>query len=199
MPTERRGALTLGRLTLQSDWPLGLWTCWTYLHTPAQGLVYPAPENDPPPIPSTANRQDGDRAEPATQGDVFGLRDYVEGDSLNAIAWKSAARGLGLQVRTFETNNGPSEALLALSRTGTSALEAQLSRLCAWVLNAESAHTDYALHLPNETLDAGHGRTQKRRALQALALFGQNNSDQLGSQQRDRLKGHQEKQRGALR
>jgi len=170
--TDARGPHKLGRLTLQSDWPLGLWTSWSYLHVPAQGLVFPAPEPDPPPLPSVGNDSNGDRTLPAQQGDVSGLRDYVPGDAIGTIAWKSAARGLGLQVRTFDSANGPSQALLTLQQTGQQTVEEQLSRLCAWVLKAESSQTEYVLHLPDEQLDSSCGGEQRQLALQALAMHG---------------------------
>ncbi len=170
--TQFRGPQRLGRLTLQSDWPLGLWTSWSYLHVRAHGLVFPAPESDPPPLPSVSDDSEGDRILPGQQGDVSGLRDYVPGDAIGTIAWKSAARGLGLQVRTFDSDNGPSQALLSLQNTGKQAVEEQLSRLCAWVLKAESTQTDYALQLPNQQLDISCGTQQRLLALKALAMHG---------------------------
>ena len=52
VPGTRRGPQPLGRLTLESDWPLGLWTAWSYVHAPCTGLVWPRPESDPPPLPA---------------------------------------------------------------------------------------------------------------------------------------------------
>lgn len=170
LPASQRGILPLGRLTLQSDWPLGLWTCWSYLHVPAQGLVYPAPETDPPALPLTAG-DEGDRSPRAgRQGDVSGLRTYQPGDSIGSIAWKSAARGQGLLVRTFDTDEGIGKTELSLQNSGLQSLEQQLSRLCAWILLAESRQTPYALQLPADKLPAAHGHEQRTRALQALAL-----------------------------
>ena len=60
VPTARRGTRALGRLTLSSDWPLGLWRAWSYVHAPVEGLVWPAPETDAPPLP-TGGRGDGGR------------------------------------------------------------------------------------------------------------------------------------------
>lgn len=172
VPTVKRGICKLGRLTLQSDWPLGLWTSWSYLHIPLEGVVYPTPEDHPPPLPVQAHEHQGEQPRQALQGDVSGLRDYIPGDSIGSIAWKSAARGTGLQVRTFDAAQGPSQALLNLQNTGIMPLEKQLSRLCAWVLQAESVGTDYALQLADENLEIAHGQAHRQRALKALALHG---------------------------
>ncbi|ASJ76510.1 DUF58 domain-containing protein [Granulosicoccus antarcticus] len=173
LPTHERGMLELGRLTVQSDWPLGLWTCWSYLHVPLRGLVFPRPESDPPPVPASGEGVAGNQQKTSQQGDVSGLRAYVPGDSIGSIAWKSAARGQGLQVRTFDTQTAPAQALLNLQQTGIHSLEEQLSRLCAWVLAAEQQQVDYALQLPGEQLAAGQGSDQRKQALTALALHGQ--------------------------
>ena len=170
--TQARGVCKLGRLTLQSDWPLGLWTCWSYLHVPSQCLVFPQPEQDAPPLPTDTGAQEGPRSAVSLQGDVAGLRNYQPGDSIGTIAWKSAARGLGLQSRTFDSESALAHTVLNLQRTGVASLEAQLSRLCAWVLDAEESRRDYTLQLLGYALDKGHGREHREQALSALANYG---------------------------
>lgn len=172
LPSTHRGTLALGRLTLQSDWPLGLWTCWSYLHVPVSGLVYPAPESGPPPLPLAAGDSGDGRPQHARQGDVSGLRNYQPGDSMGSIAWKSAARGQGLQVRTFDDESGQGQTLLGLHNTGQHELEKQLSRLCGWVLQAESSRTSYALQLPAQHVPTGQGNEHRLQALRALAMHG---------------------------
>jgi len=167
-----RGYQALGRLTLQSDWPLGLWTSWSYLHADIKGIVYPAPEVDPPQLPSVLSEADGNHQAFAVQGDVSGLRDYQAGDSIGSIAWKSAARGLGLKVRTFDSEKADARAEFSLEQARLATLEAQLSRLTAWVLLADSGNADYALSLPSNKLEFNHGPEQKQKALTALALHG---------------------------
>ena len=178
-PTESRGICTLGRLTLQSDWPLGLWTCWSYLHVPHQALIFPHPEADAPPLPVIATFSDGAHSQTALQGDVSGLRTYQPGDSLGSIAWKSAARGLGLQTRTFDDEAGPTQTLFDLDRTQVAGLEARLSRICAWILQAEQQRCEYALKLPGRYLDKGCGEEQRQQALATLALY--NNSRNMAA------------------
>lgn len=181
MDTEKRGVLPLGRLTLQSDWPLGLWTSWSYLHVPAQALVYPTPEPEAPALPTNMIEAEGAEQSLSSQGDVSGLRDYVPGDSIGAIAWKSAARGLGLQVRTFESVSSPACTTLNLKTTGLSDLEDQLSRLSAWACRAESAKSDYAIDFPQQQLAASHGREHHQRVMQVLALHGQPTDETLST------------------
>lgn len=168
---ESRGSCSLGRITLQSDWPLGLWTCWSYLHAHRQALVFPKPEHKPPALPTEAGADEGVLSGRTNTGDVSGLRTYQPGDSIGSIAWKSAARGMGLQSRTFDNEESMAATVLDLQHASVMGLEAKLSRLCAWVLEAEHSRTDYALRLPGLSLETGCGKEQQTRALSALALF----------------------------
>jgi uncharacterized protein (DUF58 family) len=70
---------------------------------------------------------------------------------------------------------------LDLSRTGYAAggnagqspLEAQLSRLCAWVLLADKQGTRYGLRLGALEIGPDLGEAHKRACLQALARYGE--------------------------
>jgi uncharacterized protein (DUF58 family) len=169
---QKRGSLALGRLTLKSRYPLGLWYTWCYLHTPAAAIVYPKPESNPPPLPSSATDNDGDKNTQERSGDVAGLRNYQEGDSPSHIAWKSVARGQGLLVKMFEDNQLGGEVMLSQQATNHIEVESQLARLCAWVLEAENTQTHYAMSLSDSQLELNIGEVHKKRALESLALHG---------------------------
>ena len=62
------------------------------------------------------------------------------------------------------------ELWLEPQQTGISHTEQQLSRLCAWVLQAEQQGLDYGLRLGALEIKPAHGEAHKRRCLQALAL-----------------------------
>ncbi len=172
VPTTRRGHLPLGRLTLASTWPLGLWRAWSYVHSPVSATVWPRPENDAPPLPVIHGDGDGGNAHAHREGDVSGLRDWIPGDSPSRVAWKRVARGDELKVRLLEANHQPATTELALEATRLNALEAQLSRLTAWVLNAEHQGSDYSLQLPGTSIDADRGSTHRKHSLDALAVHG---------------------------
>ena len=166
---HQRGACKLGRLTIRSDWPLGLWNCWSYLHTTHQALVFPKPEDQAPPLPGFSGSTAASPSNSVISGDVAGLRDYQPGDSIGCIAWKSAARGLGLQSRLFDTEESLSTTRIDLSSATVHGIEAKLSRLCAWVLQAEQTCTDYAFKLDGLALEPGFGPEHQSQALAALA------------------------------
>ncbi len=169
--TTERGVLKLGRLTITSTYPLGLWRCWCYVHTDVQLTVYPTPEHSPPPLPARSTESQGEQAKQSVQGDIAGLREYNPGDALSSIAWKAAARGQGLFVKTFDDETSGGEAHFDISSTGLTEVEQQLSRLAAWVLAAERSRTEYSFDVEKTVLKLGHGDTQQTQALIALAQF----------------------------
>ncbi|OYU74270.1 MAG: DUF58 domain-containing protein, partial [Burkholderiales bacterium PBB5] len=61
--------------------------------------------------------------------------------------------------------------VLDYAGAGSADAEARLSRLAAWVLAADQLGQAYGLKLPGHELPQGLGDTQRREALQALALW----------------------------
>lgn len=172
LPALRRGRVALGRVTLSTDFPLGLWRGWAYVHFPLAGIAYPAPETPPRPLPSGLEGADVRRSTRATDAELAGLRDYHPGDPLNRIAWKAVARGAGWYTKQFEGTGGGGtlEFLWADLPSGLD-VETRLARLCAWILAAERETRSFALKLPGTDLPAGSGAGHRRAALTALALF----------------------------
>jgi uncharacterized protein (DUF58 family) len=171
VPAPRRGRLPLGRLTISSLHPLGIWRGWSYVHFPLAGIVYPAPELDAPPLPPGAAGEGAGVAARAEDADLAGLRAYQAGDPMQRIAWKAVARGAGWHTKEFEGSGGGGTLMLAWSALPAALdAEARLSRLAAWVLAAERLARPFALQLPGTVLPEGKGREHRRAALRALAL-----------------------------
>ncbi len=61
--------------------------------------------------------------------------------------------------------------LLSLQPLRDLPIERALSQLADWVLECERRGESYALELGNCVLPAGHGLAQRRRCLEALALY----------------------------
>jgi uncharacterized protein (DUF58 family) len=169
-----RGRVDLGRVTLSTDYPLGLWRGWAYVHFPLTGIVYPAPEAPAPHLPPGLQGSDFRRSARAADAELAGLREYHAGDPLNRMAWKAIARGAGWYTKLFEGTGGSGPLELRWDELprglGT---EARLSRLAAWILAAEREARAFGLTLPGVDLPAGSGAGHRRAALSALALFPQ--------------------------
>lgn len=166
---ERRGLHQVPTLTAETRFPLGTFRVWTVWRPAAQVLVYPAPEPFAPPLPAGEPRA-GSHAgahQPAS-GEYDGVRAYHRGDPLKLIAWKKAAQSDELVSRDAQPLQR-FELWLDQRHTGTAHPEQQLSRLCAWVLQAEQQGLDYGLRLAALEIKPAKGEGHKRRCLEALA------------------------------
>lgn len=167
-----RGRQPLGRVTLSSAFPLGLWRGWAYVHFPLAGIVYPAVEIGAPPLPHGSSGPDGLAAGRSDDADLAGLREFQRGDPPQRVAWKAVARGAGWFTKEFDGIGGGGPVTLAwASLPALLDNEARLSRLTAWVMAAERAARPFALTVPGTSLPGGQGREHRRNALVALALF----------------------------
>lgn len=169
VPAAQRGWLPLGRLTLYTEFPLGLFHAWSYLHFDARCLVYPKPMADAPLPPGNAPDGAG-RHSTAGDDDFAGLRKYAAGDALPRIAWKAYARGQGLQVKQFSAQTGE-ELWLDMADAPDHHEEDRLARMTRWVLDAEAQGLRYGLRLPDGELPAGNGTAQRDECLRRIALF----------------------------
>jgi uncharacterized protein (DUF58 family) len=169
VPAMQRGWLALGRLTLHTEFPLGLFYSWSYLHFDTRCLVYPKPLSHAP-LPF-GNSPDGTGKRSITGDDDFaGLRNYVPGDALPRIAWKAYARGQDLQVKQFTTPVGE-ELWLDFSDAQDRREEEKLARMVRWVLDAEAQGMRYGLRLPDGELPTNNGMAHRDECLRRIALF----------------------------
>ena len=172
VPAERRGWLPLGRVMLETRFPLGIFRAWSYVEPDARCLVYPRPERSPLPAPSVDSAAGGGRSPVPGNDDYAGLRTYQLSDSPRHVAWKAVARSDDMLTKQF---SGEAAAELWLDWQLLPAglgLEARLSRLAGWVLAADRAGTHYGLRLPGAESGPGRGDRHRAACLQALALFG---------------------------
>lgn len=167
---DRRGLHPVPTLQAQTRFPLGTFRAWTVWRPAAQVLVYPSPESPTPPLPPGEPRGHGQATQIAqASGDFDGVRPYRRGDPLKHVVWKKAAKSDTLVSRDMMASQ-PLVLWFELQRCGLPHPEQQLSRLCAWVLQAEARGLDYGLRLPRLDIAPAHGEAHKRRCLQALAL-----------------------------
>jgi uncharacterized protein (DUF58 family) len=167
-----RGRQPLGRVTLSSVFPMGLWRGWAYVHFPLAGIVYPAVEIGAPPLPQGRSGPDATAAGRREDADLAGLREFQRGDPPQRVAWKAVARGAGWFTKEFDgVGGGGALTLTWAALPATLDHEARLSRLTAWVMAAEHAARPFALSIPGTSLATAQGREHRRKALGALALF----------------------------
>lgn len=165
---QARGLHPIGRITLSSTWPLGLFRCWTVFEFDWQVVAYPRPAASHWPLPRPRGAGATSLVEAAGEDSFSGLRNYHPGDSPRRVAWKAVARGLALQTKQF--SGQPVGSLwLDWGLAPEHDAEARLSRLARWALEAEKARVDWGLRLPARTLRPGRGEAHLRTCLEVLA------------------------------
>jgi uncharacterized protein (DUF58 family) len=170
VPAPARGWLPLGRVMLETRFPLGLFRAWSYVEPDARCLVYPRPERSQLPPPSAEAAAGALRSPVPGNDDFAGLRGYQLSDSPRHVAWKAVARSGDMLTKQF-TGEAAAELWLDWRALPALAVEARLSRLAGWVLAADRGGASYGLRLPGTEIAPGRGDAQRAACLQALALY----------------------------
>lgn len=173
IPTQKRGYLSLPRITIESYYPLGLFRCWTHLRFRAQILVYPQP------LPCELIREpvaDGEeeaenQQQQAGSNDFDALKSYVPGESLNRVAWKLVAKGQEMMTKQF-ADNKQSVIWLDLRHYLRTDLETAISQLTWLTLELHRKQIKFGLRLEHIEIPPDTDNQQLERCLKALALFG---------------------------
>jgi uncharacterized protein (DUF58 family) len=95
----------------------------------------------------------------------------LPGESWRHVDWKAYARGRPLSVKQFTGGDGV-ELWFDAVALAEMPLEARLSQISLWVMEAEREEIPYALRVGKTILPVGLGSEQRRRALEALAVAG---------------------------
>lgn len=170
-PTDRRGYLEPGLLTVESVFPVGLMRVWTYIRFRFDAAVYPAP------VPDHARRSGGrGSGEGHTSGttgsdDYVGLKSYERGEPLRHVAWKQYAREQGLWSKQYADPVDRREWVDWEDYAGLDS-EQRLSRMSWQVCDYAAADRVYGLRLPGVELQPDRGAGHQQAALRALALHG---------------------------
>ena len=170
VPAARRGWLPVGRVMLETRFPLGIFRSWSYVEPDARCLVYPRPERSVLPQPAAESARGALRSPTPGNDDYSGLRAYQLSDSPRHVAWKAVARNEDMLTKQF-TGEAAAELWLDWARLAQFNVEQRLSRLAGWVLEAERAGVQYGLRIPGVEIPAGRGDAHRAACLQALALY----------------------------
>jgi uncharacterized protein (DUF58 family) len=171
-PAPRRGWHEAGIFSISTEFPLGLFHAWTWAHLDMQCLVFPLPAKPGMPPPLSAGSGGTAGAGRSGQDEFAGLRGYQRGDALRSIHWKSLPKSISPMVKQFSET--VEQALwLNWDAVPLPDVEARLSQLVRWILDAEAEGRAYGLRLPGTNIPPGHGETHRFECLKALALFGQ--------------------------
>jgi len=170
LPARRRGTVHLRRFVIATQYPFGLFRAWSVGHPDYAALAYPAlaPGGLPAPgvLTDTGGAQDqGGRGDE----DFAGLQPFQPGDSLGRIAWKAHARGLGLHTKRYAGTSVISH-VFDWDSLPDLAVEARLSQLARWIVDAHARGDAYGLRMPGTEVAPNVGRGHRQQCLGSLAM-----------------------------
>jgi uncharacterized protein (DUF58 family) len=178
-----RGKHRLPTLTAETRFPMGTFRVWTVMRPMMHVWVYPTIEPNAPALPA-GEPLSGDAKHALTKatGEFDGIRAYRRGDPMKHIVWKKVAKtwasmdaddpspSVNLISRDMQ-HVAAQELWLDFARTGCVDKEAALSRLCAWLVQAEELGLVYGLRLPTSEILPATGDAHQQQCLQALAVY----------------------------
>lgn len=165
----KRGYYPVTSLQLQSDYPLGIIRCWTYLPVQLHYWVYPTPLSPVTPqswqagTPEIGPRSSTEHPEQ--------LKAYQQGDPIKRLHWKRLARQPDVPViRISEQQAKQDPRWLLVPPLQGEALEQCLSEICHQLLELEAKQMEYGLQSPAGDVTLGQGAHHLQQCLQKLAL-----------------------------
>jgi len=187
LEADRRGYRQLPKIKLSSQFPFGLFVCWSYLRFEQSHWVYPnAQQGDW----RTSDRQFEDpesQVESATtdtlpktkvlEQNFEGIKPFQPGESMSKVSWKHQAKqpDAALVLKDF-SDNPQGDNWLRFDLVSGDNLEQKLSVLTHAVLTLESENQPYGLMLSgyqghNILLDPDCGSAHLTACLQTLACY----------------------------
>lgn len=192
---SRRGAYTLDHLLVTALDPLGIYSFQKRVQAPAEFVVYPVPQPIPDIVRSGAERYGfRDIQVAAARGhgvDPDGVREYIPGDPLRRMHWKSTARTGRLNVIEFEESRAVNVVMVLDTREGTDVGEGNQSTL-EYLVTAAASIAQIVIRQgasarlvtgtePTAASVAGHGAEQLFAVLDALARVKASEKSKLSS------------------
>ena len=171
LPAIQRGEHEIGILRLTSVYPLGFVRVLRRFATSQTFLVYPKPAGDRQlPLSRALLLRGRSRTEIGEGDDFAGVRAYVAGEPQRHIDWKAVARGQRLMTKQFAAETH-SVVDLDFNAIPLADVEARLSQLALWVIEAERARRPYSLRLPGIEIPPAIGESHFHRCMRALSFF----------------------------
>lgn len=169
--TDKRGYISLPRLTISSTYPLGIMKAWAYVYLKSGIYVYPKPRNFDY---QTFNHATLDANETLHMFGVVGQNDfdkldaYQQGESLARVSWGHLARGAGMLSKHFADSVGH-ERCLDYAKMPSSNHEHKLAELVFAIQQLHALHVPFVLILPSGQSELGVGEAFVQECLRQIA------------------------------
>ncbi|MDO6447292.1 DUF58 domain-containing protein [Colwellia sp. 1_MG-2023] len=173
-----RGKHTLNRLIIKSEFPLGLFQCWTKLKFDIDVICYPKPlkcvdVTQGVNLDDANKRPNGESSHRIKGEDFYELKPYKIGEPLSHIAWKHVAKGDLWQTKHYSQSQSHYN-VLSINDMPSHSWENRVSNLCYLVLQYQQAGIEYGLQIPGKVehniIAINSGENHLKQCLTALAI-----------------------------
>lgn len=166
-----RGYWPLPRFMVTSVFPFGWLRTWAYFRFQTPLLVYPEPIEPPQHEHSQRNGKESEEGYSVIgHEDLYGLKNYQQGEPLTRVDWKAYAREKGMYVREFVAYQNQ-QLCFSWNDFPNHHQEERLSYLTHMVVEASSLNLRFSMSLPGVEIEQGEGELHRKNCLRALALF----------------------------
>ncbi len=180
LPGEPRGYLPLPEITLETPYPLGLWTVRRRLSPGIGQWIHPAPIEGLDRARQTESDGSGDQS--SLEGDPTRLRSYHPGDPIRHVVFRHYAKTGQLLTRHPEADSERPDPEIIDYEAFAGPRETRLSAMTERLMHLDRAQRPWVLRLPDEddlTASASANLDQRyQTALQRLARFGRQRDEQ---------------------
>ncbi|WP_333607987.1 hypothetical protein [Arsukibacterium sp.] len=161
-----RGCYDLPRLRVSSDFPFGLFQCWSYPGLAGKLWVYPEPA-----VHQQRHYGDEHSGQQQLQLQPDEIKPYQAGDSQRQLLFKRLARDPANPVSRAALPQGNHEQCwVQVPALSGAALEQALMEASSQLHELDKQAIGYGLICPAGRIELGSGQRQLQRCLQALAL-----------------------------
>lgn len=175
MRFDRRGRHTLTDITVASVFPFNFFTRYRKIGKKFDLIIFPKPEKIPLNLPfDRPSRSRGDALSDSVgfDADVVSIRDYVSGDALKTISWKSTAKTGQLKTKelsSIELHN----VMIDFDRMDKRNLEHTLSCATFLVIRLTRSNIPVGMVIDGQFMEPSTSPTHRLMLLKKLALYGQ--------------------------
>lgn len=170
-----RGLLKLERFGIATRHPAGLFRAWSWAYMRVECVVYPQPAPPGRPLPVQLEEGTEQWSDARGEADFAGLRSFTPGDPPRRVAWKAYARSDQLLIKQF-SGSQTTPMLVDWDSLPDEDVEARLSQLTRWCLDAHEHGARFGLKMPGHLVKPDSGAAHLDKCLTLLALFDANHA-----------------------
>ncbi|WP_165855247.1 DUF58 domain-containing protein [Marinobacter sp. JSM 1782161] len=167
----RRGPVQMADIRVDTRFPFGLLTAWSWMRPQGQGVVYPKPVMPPYEPGGDAGGETSRRDNQTTDMVDANIRPWRQGDLSQRVLWKRYARTGEMVIAEWEGEHRDPQWLDYDQFPGADR-ELRLSYLAALVESRSHDRQPFGLVLPGQTIEPDSGPLHRQRCLRALGRFG---------------------------